>query len=92
MDSEVIEFLKSRIGADEPARVRTYRLYINSREVVVNVYDHGPGTGSLRYAVEAYLAELTREERMGGTRGYTFGNPDSTLKGALLEAHWNEFN
>lgn len=87
---EVMNFLVSRDGADEPAKVTTYRVYIDSREVTVNTLDRGSQAGELRFAVEAYFSSLSPEERDTAGWGYSMGNPDRELRAALSNVHWNQ--
>ena len=91
MDDEVIGFLSGRASSSGAARVSSYLVYLDDRQVTVNVMDHGEGTGALRFAVEAYWADLSLDDRMGGAPGYSMGNPDASLKEALSEVHCNEF-
>ncbi|MCK8468267.1 hypothetical protein M0722_13790 [Microbacterium sp. KSW4-16] len=90
MDDEVIEFLNSRSHASEAARVATYRVYLGSREVSVEVHDAGEGAGQNRYSALAYLSDIAEADRHNATNGFSLGNPDSTLRGALDNVHWWE--
>lgn len=90
MDNEVIEFLNRCSNATEAARVSTYRVYLGSREVSVEVFDAGDSAGANRYSALAYLSDIAEADRHIGTNGVNMGNPDSTLRGALDNVHWWE--
>lgn len=90
MDNEVIEFLNSRSKATEAARVSSYRVYLGSREISVEVYDAGAGAGQNRYSALAYLSDIAEPDRHNATNGFSLGNPDSTVRGALDNVHWWE--
>ncbi|MGH1549795.1 hypothetical protein ACRAWB_11725 [Leifsonia poae] len=92
MDEEVLAYLNGRTGADEAAKVTTYRVYIHNREVAVEVYDHGPQAGDLRYSAAAYLADLPEVDRHTASRGFSLGNPEPRLRDALSNVHWWEFD
>lgn len=92
MDDEVLAYLNSRQGADEASKVSSYRVWIHSRDVTVEVYDHGPNAGGLRYSVAAYLSDLPESDRHAATRGYSLGNPEPRLSDALSNVHWWEFD
>lgn len=87
MNKEVMEFLKLKSGSSDTAHVSEYVTYIESREVVVKVYDHGGGED--RYSVEAYLASVPQEERGGGTPGWSLGNREWSLEIALEGVNWH---
>jgi hypothetical protein len=88
---DVIEYLNGKTGASEAAEIRTYSVWIDNAEVRVEVMDHGPLAGSQRYAALAYSPDIPESQRQMNTRGLSLGNPDSDLKGALGEVHWNVF-
>lgn len=92
MDQIVLEFLNDRSDGTEAASVRTYRVYIGSREVTVEVQDGGPDAGSGRYSVAAYFSDIPEVDRHAATQGYSIGNPDGDLVGALHNVHWWEFD
>lgn len=92
MDNEVLAYLNSRKGSEEAAQITTYAVYINNREVTVNVRDHGVTAGPHRYAVEAYFSDTRRGERDTGNSGYSLGNPEGELREALSNVHWNQFD
>ena len=90
-NDEVLRFLNDRSGAQEASAVHTYRVWINERDVTVNLFDHGPGTGALRYSAEAHWSDLAEDDREPNANGSTTGNPDSTVEMALFNLHWNVF-
>ena len=87
MDEEVLAFLNDRRGASEAVRIRTFSVWLHNREVTVNVRDAGVGAPN-RFMAEAYFAGTRGEDRHTGNDGYTLGNPDHTLQGALDNIHW----
>jgi len=91
MTQQVIDFLNRKQNFEEAAEVTAYQVYVHSRPLTVEVYDHGEGTGNLRYAVAAYWTGLTEEDRDTSNAGYTMGNPEATLAMALHGPHWHKF-
>ncbi|MGN6272276.1 MAG: hypothetical protein ACTHMQ_04225 [Protaetiibacter sp.] len=89
MDNEVIRFLNNLPDAGEATRVSTYTVYIGSTEVLIDVHDRGPGTGGLRYYVDAYLAELKSTPVYERGNGHSTGNPAADLDTALHNVHWD---
>lgn len=89
MNQEVIDFLNARENASEAVAITTFEVYFGSRPATVRVRDRGEGTGSMRYSVEAEWSEV--DEQTPFDTAHTYGNPASTLREALFNAHWQNF-
>lgn len=87
---EVLRYLNERVG-EEAAVIQSFSLYIKGGEVRVDLRDHGPGTGPLRYSAEAYDPEVPRTEWRANSNGHSIGNPGPTVTEALENVHWNVF-
>jgi hypothetical protein len=90
-DAKVLDFLNRHSEGAEAAIKRTYVTWIHNREVTVEVYDRGVGTGELRYYAHAHWTGKNVEEAKPNSDGNTIGNPDSTIDGALFNLHWQVF-
>ena len=88
---EILEYLNGINGAEEASEVRTFDLYISGFGVRVEVHDHGERADSLRWQVQAFSPDIPEQERGVNAHGSSSGNPDPTLRGALMEVHWNVF-
>lgn len=89
MDDEVLDYLIRRDNATDAVRIKTYSVYLGNREVIVNVRDTGGG-GLYRYQAEAYFADIDPRNRNHGVAGYSLGNVDHSIQGALDNIHWWE--
>ena len=85
-DSDQIrEKLAKYAGLHEIAEVTTFRAYKSRRDgqttsVTIEIFDHGPGAGALRWFVRA-------RDELGNLAAC---NPDQSLDLALVSTHWNE--
>lgn len=83
---ETLALLTGKNGIDEAWELRQFRVYRKGVELQVNVMDQGPAAGRTRYMVEV------RVPNGGEDAPYSVGNPDATVKEALFNVHWNEFD
>lgn len=52
----------------------------------MDLTDRGEDVGANRYSVMAYAPEIPEESRVVNSYGFTAGNPDDTIRGALMNA------
>lgn len=88
---EVMDYLKSKPGVNETYEVRIFDVWMDGEQIRVELYDGGEGEGSLRFSATARSMQVAVDEATTNTRGFTIGNPDSTVRGALMNLHWNIF-
>ena len=89
--NEILSFLNSRSNFDDAGQVETFELYIEGRRVRVEVLDRGDAAGSVRYSVTAFMPDVPEADREVNSYALTVGNPEATVRDALLVAHWNVF-
>lgn len=87
-DDEVLEWLSTRGGAEDPVAVRTFRVWLHHQEVIVHLFRYPRGRG---YSAEAYLADLPKADRQMNAHGWSIGNLEDSENLALSAVHWNVF-
>lgn len=90
MSKEAIDAITSAFSAEEVWELSTYRAYVPSGEVIVELSDSNV-PGPHRYAAQAYDPNIPEHERGVNNNGHTTGNPDSTIKGAIHNLHTGIF-
>ena len=87
VDADVIELPSN---ADD-AIVHERSVRIRGRDVTVNVHDRGPETGPIRYVAHAHWDDKDIADAVPNIDGYTVGEPDASVSGALFNLQWGVF-
>lgn len=88
MSNEAIDYLNELSGATGVGAVQTYRMFFHGRETVVEVQDSGIEGSSSRYQTAAFFADLPETQRDGGSRGWTQGDPQFSVRASLEDLNW----
>jgi len=83
---EALELLTGHHDIEEAWELRYFRVYRKGIELDVTVMDEGPASAPNRYMVEVRVADG------GEDTPYSIGNADATVKEALFNVHWNNFD
>lgn len=73
------------------SQIRLFEVWISGRAVRVELHDHGREADVLRYSALAFSPDIPEADRVVNEIGYSTGNPDQTVQGALMNLHWTVF-
>lgn len=86
-EDDVLAQVLRAAHAEEGFEIRTFEVQRGGRQIEVRLLDSGPG-----HSWGRYMVELRYPTEPPGDSPYSMGNPDTTIQGALRNAHWEEFN
>jgi hypothetical protein len=86
---EAIEYLNQH--GTEAAQIQLFEVWVSGAAVRVELHDRGEDADVLRYSALAYSPEVPEADRRVNEKGFSLGNPDTTVRGALMNLHWTVF-